>query len=319
MIGIVSDPSGSVIAGARATMRNVATGVSNEGVTNQSGTYAIPLLSPGRYVLTVEATGFRIYRREGVVLETGQSLSLDVTLEIGEVAESVTVTGSTSLLQSETSSLSQTIENASVINMPLASRQAIGLVRLSAGVTYGQDNPQGGYVEFAIAGGRTRQQGWQVDGGNMQGNTMATGTSTFNPSVEAVQEIRVETNSYPAEIGRATGGNISITTRSGTNEFHGVLYHYLRNNALDARSFFSPGLTPRRYNIFGGTIGGPVVRDRTHFFFSYEGNRQRDGVTRFQNVPSPQQIQGDFSQTAGVLTDPVNRQPFGAIASPPPG
>src|SRR5206468_2701574 len=124
------------------------------------------------------------------------------------------------------------------------------------------------------------------------------------PPMEALQEIKVEANGYPAEYGRTMGGYISMTTVSGTNRFHGALYHFLRNDGLDARPFFSPGILPRKYNVFGGTIGGPIRKDKTHFFFSYEGTRRRDGVTRSFNVPTPVELAGDFSAVAGSPIDP---------------
>jgi len=168
--------------------------------------------------------------------------------------------------------------------MPLASRRGAGLVRLMGNVTFSGEESWEGIPNFSMAGGRGRQQVWQLDGGNMQAVSLVTGILMVSPPVEALQEMRVEANGYPAEYGRTMGGFISMTTKSGTNQFHGVLYHFLRNNALDARSFFSPEIAPRKYNVFGATIGGPIRKDKTHFFFSYEGTRRRDGVTRIYNV-----------------------------------
>lgn len=310
VVGTVSDESAAAIPGAVVSMRNLSTGVRAEAHSNQSGIYNLLFLEPGRYELTVEAKGFRRYHRPSLTVETGQTLSLDVPLKIGDVTESLTVTESTPLLQSDTSSINQLIENTTIRNMPLASRRGASLVKLMGNVTFASEESWEGIPNFSMAGGRGRQQLWTLDGGNMQAVSLVTGILMVSPPVEALQEIKVEANGYPAEFGRTMGGYISMTTRSGTNEFHGVLYHFLRNNALDARSFFSPQIAPRKYNVFGATIGGPVRRDKTHFFFSYEGTRRRDGITRIYNVPTVAEIGGDFSTSPGSPLDPLNGQPF---------
>lgn len=308
--GTIFDPSAKSIPGASVTATNQQTGTTISGEANEQGIYSLPFLNPGTYEIRVEAHGFRRHVRTGITLETAQVFTLDVTLEVGDVSQSVTVTEAQPLLESASSSVGQLIENKNITNMPLASRRTAALVRLMGNVTFINEDLQQGQVNFSLAGGRGRQQQWMLDGGNLQGTTLVTGITTFNPPVEALQEFRVEAIGYPAEIGRTMGGFISMTTRSGTNEFHGVLYEFLRNNAMDARPFFSPGLFPRRYNVFGATIGGPVRRDKTHFFFSYEGTRRRDGVTRIYNLPTVREAQGDFSATAGVLIDPLTRQPM---------
>ncbi|MBS1827588.1 MAG: TonB-dependent receptor [Acidobacteria bacterium] len=307
--GTITDPTGAAVPQARVTLRNQSTGISTSAETNATGIYTLSFLQPGPYDLTIEGNGFKRYTRQ-VTLETGQVLPIDAVLQLGDVSESVSVTTETPLLQAETSSLNQLIENATIKNMPLASRRIGSLIRLMGNVSFQGEASWEGIVNFSIAGGRGRQQIWQLDGGNLQGVTLVTGITSVAPPVEAMQEFRVEANGYPAEFGRTMGGFVSMTTKSGTNQFHGALYEFLRNNAMDARNFFSPGEAPRRYNVFGATIGGPVIRDRTHFFFSYEGTRRRDGVTRILNVPSVEQTRGDFSTTAGSLIDPLSRQPF---------
>ncbi len=308
--GTIYDTTAKSIPKAVVTAVNQGTGATAASEANDNGIYSLSFLNPGKYEIRVEAPGFRRYLRNNVTLETAQVLALDVTLEVGEVSQSVTVSEAPPLLDAARSSVGQLIENKNITNMPLASRRSAALVRLMGNVTFINEDLQQGQINFSLAGGRGRQQQWLMDGGNLQGTTLITGITTFNPPVEAMQEFKVEAIGYPAEIGRTTGGFISMTTRSGTNQFHGVLYEFLRNNAMDARPFFSPGLFPRKYNVFGATIGGPIRKDKTHFFFSYEGTRRRDGVTRTYNLPTPEEVRGNFSATAGALTDPLTRQPM---------
>jgi hypothetical protein len=309
--GVVSDESGAVVPGAAVSMQNLKTGQSFSTTANQSGLYGLPYLEPGSYRMEAQANGFRRYVRPKLAVETGRVISLDITLQIGESSESVTVKAEAPLLQSDTSSITQTIENANVISMPLASRRSARLVALMGNVTFGDENEgDAGIVNFSMAGGRSRQQQWLWDGGNLQGVTLFTGVIQLSPPVEAIQELHVEVNAYPAEYGRSTGGVISMTTKSGTNEFHGVLYGFHRNDALDARNFFAAAKAPRKYTVFGATLGGPVKKDRTFFFFSYEGARRRDASTRIYNLPTDPEKRGDFSARSGTLIDPVTRTPF---------
>lgn len=315
--GTVLDSTAMSIPSATITAINESTGATVEARSNAQGIYSLPFLNPGKYEVHVEASGFRRHVRRNITMETGQVLTLDISLEVGEVSQSITVSEAPPLLESASSSVGQLIENKNITNMPLASRRTAALVRLMGNVSFINEDLQQGQINFSLAGGRGRQQQWIMDGGNLQGTTLVTGITTFNPPVEALQEFKVEAIGYPAEIGRTMGGFISMTTRSGTNQFHGVLYEFLRNNALDARPFFSPGLFPRKYNVFGATIGGPIRRDKTHFFFSYEGTRRRDGVTRTYNVPTLAEIQGDFSASSGTLIDPLTRQPMPGNQIPP--
>jgi hypothetical protein len=310
IIGTVSDPSGAAIPGATVTVANQDTGVSTPAHANQSGIYTVSFLIPGKYTVRTHARGFRAYVRQGLTIETGQVLALDIRLEVGDVAEAVTVTADASLLQSETSSLSGLIENITIEDMPLASRRGAGLVELMGAVAFVNEEDWAGIPNFSMGGGRARQQNWTLDGGNLTGPSVVTGILQVSPPVAAIQEIRVEMNGYPAEFGRSMGGFISMTTKSGTNRLHGELYEYLRNDAFDARSFFAPDVSIRKYNVFGTTVGGPIVKDRTHFFLSYEGTRRRDGVTRIYNLPTSQEILGNFSGRTGTLNDPLTRAPF---------
>ena len=311
IVGVVLDPNGAVVPGAQVTMANLDTGQHFEAQTNAVGLYTVSFLPPGRYQLTAEAADFKKYLRQNLVIETGQSATLDIALELGSHDETVTVTASAPLLQSESSSVSQFIENKTVINMPLASRRAASLVRLVGNVTFIEEGAGAEALPFfSMAGGRARNQMWYIDGGIAQNMALGVPQLGLNPPVEALQEFKIETNNYAAEYGRTTGGVVTMTTKSGTNEYHGSVYEFLRNDKLDARRFFSPGVSPRKYNVFGGTIGGPVRRDKTHFFASYEGARRRDGVTRTFGVPNPEEVRGDFSARTDRVIDPTTGQPF---------
>lgn len=315
--GVVVDPTGSLVSGARVQAVNEGAGTRTENQSSENGAYNLNFLNPGRYRLIVEATGFRRYERSGVVVETGAVLILDVKLELGSATESISVKADTPLLDTDKTSLSQGIENAKVANMPLASRRVGGLIQLLANVSYHGENVVAGWADFSLAGGRGRQSGWQLDGGTVTTVPMFTAAVDMNPPVESIEELRVEANGYPAELGRTTGGVILMTTKSGTNSYHGVLYEFLRNDAFDARRFFAPAVAPRKYHVFGGTLGGPIRKDRTHFFFSYEGTRRRDGLTRIYNVPTVLESRGDFSGSPGTLLDPLTSQPFPGKIIPP--
>jgi hypothetical protein len=307
--GTVADPTGAAIPSASLTLINSETQVKTESKTNDTGIYVVSFLNPGTYSFAIEASGFRRYTRN-LTLVTGQVLQLDVKLEVGQAADSVTVSESTPLVQSATSSINDLVEQAFIKNMPLESGRTGSLVRLLPGVSFVSEETFEPQVNFSIAGGQARSGEYQLDGGNITLNAMLTRTMEFDPPVEAVQEMKVEVNGYPAEYGRSTGGIFQMTTKSGTNSYHGVLYENFRNSDMDGRSFFAPTVAPRKYNVFGGTIGGPIRKDKTFFFFSYEGTRRVDGQTRTYSFPTVAEVHGDFSADSGTLLDPKTHTPF---------
>ena len=294
--GLITDDSGAVVAGARVIARNTGTGVVNETATNESGNYQFPVLIPGEYEVTAEMAGFKKEVQSGIVLETGITRTVDLQLTVGALTETVQVSATAPLLESETSSVGQLIERTSVMNMPLESRRTAGLVRLLGAVTFREETGGEQVPMFSMAGGRSQNQMWQLDGAVVQNMSLGVAQLQLNPPAESLQEFKAEMNNFSAEFGRAGGGLILMTTRSGTNEFHGAAYEFLRNQALDTRTFFAPRKAPLRYNIFGGSFGGPVIRDKTFFFVNYEGARRRDGVT-ISNliVPHLPERTGDFS------------------------
>ncbi len=307
LTGTVTDTSGAVIPGAPVTLTNAATGVEQSANTNESGVYLFPYVVPGQYELTVAYEGFKTATRANLTVETATTRTVDIALEVGEVAEVVTVEATTPLLESATSSVGQFIERETVFNMPLQSRRSASLVRLMGNISFRSEDGGEQVPKFSMAGGRSQNQMWTLDGSVVQNMAIGTQQLALNPPAESLQEFKAEMNNYSAEFGRAGGGFIVMTTRSGTNQYHGAAYEFFRNNAMDARNFFAAETAPLRYNIFGASVGGPIKKNKTFFFFNYEGARRRDGVTYSgDDVPHAIEKTGDFSNRAGLtLMDPL--------------
>lgn len=307
--GTVTDPTGAVIPNALVTLVNNSTNTKVEGHANERGIYLVSFLNPGPYTFTAEAPGMRGYTR-ALQLVTGQILQLDLTLELGQASDSVTVTAATPLLQSANSDVNSLVENSFIKNMPLESDRSGALVRLLPGVTFQQEETFEPQLDFSLAGGPARSNEYRLDGNSVTLNALLTRTIEFNPPVEATQELQVEVNAYPAEYGHAVGGVFHLTTKSGTNQFHGNVYENLRNNDFDARSFFAPSVAVRHYNVFGVEADGPIFKNKTFFMVSYEGTRRVDGQTRTYSYPSQQEVLGNFADQSGTLTDPLSKTPF---------
>ncbi|MBI4904494.1 MAG: TonB-dependent receptor [Acidobacteria bacterium] len=305
--GVVKDSTGAVAPGVAVHAVNIATGERLAGLSNGDGNYVLPLLKPGKYRVEAEKTGFKRYQATGIELETGTPVRIDINLDLGTVADSVTVEAAAPLLQSETSSVAAVIDNRTIANMPLVDRRAAQLVRLTGFVV-----SNGTAGQFSVAGGRGNNAMWMMDGGNAQNIGLGTQTLNVDPPVEALQEFNVAVSNYAAELGRTGGGVIQMTTKSGTNTFHGSAYEYVRNDAFDARSFFSVNKAVLRYNLFGASIGGPVLKNRTFFFYSFEGKRSTEESPLFRNIPTQAEGKGDFSQNRTVIRDPAaaGRAPF---------
>ncbi len=305
--GSVTDTTGAAIPGARMTLSNVDTGVATTAESNESGVYVFPYVAPGVYTLQAEVDGFKTSNQTGVALETGTTRTVNVQMEIGELTEVITVEATTPQLEAATSSVGQFIERETVFNMPVISRRSASLVRLLGNISFRSEDGGEQIPKFSMAGGRSQNQMWTLDGSVVQNMAIGTQQLGLNPPAESLQEFKAEVNNYSAEFGRAGGGFILMTTRGGTNDFHGAVYEFFRNNAMDARSFFAKETAPLRYNIFGGSLGGPVRKNKSFFFFNYEGARRRDGVTYSgDDVPHVIEKSGDFSQRAGLsLKDPT--------------
>ena len=301
--GRVVDPSGAVVVGAQITATEQDTGVAYKAVSSATGVYAAAFLPPGRYAVTSSLEGFKTYRRAGIEVATGETIPLDIHLELGAASDTVVVQDTLPLLESSTSDVGQLIESTAVAEMPLNGRRALALVALSAATVWvdygGEAKPS-----FSLAGGRVQSQGFWLDGGSVQNARSGVGQVSIDPPVEVIREFRVIQNTYPAEFGGSAGGLVVSTTKSGTNQFHGSAFEYFRNDKLDARNFFAATNPPLRYHLFGTTLGGPIRRNRTHFFAGYEGTRRGTGGVTTLTVPTPEQRAGDFSRTtnaAGAL------------------
>ena len=303
--GEVTDATGAVTVGAHVTATNVDTNVAATAVTNTSGIYVISNLEIGSYSVTVEHPGFRRYNQTGIVLQTAETFGLNVKLEVGAVSETVTVAANAAALEDKTSVLTQTIEPEEVADLPLGDRRTMNLINLTAGAVF-VHYVTGAKPNFSLAGGRTQSQMVWLDGGSTQNMRLGVGQVDTDPPAESVQEMKILSNTYSAEYGASAGGVVIQTTKSGTNAFQGSLYEYLRNDAFDAPGYFAPvangakTMPKLRYNIYGATLGGPIRRNRTFFFFSYEGRNLRVGSTTTLTVPTILQQTGDFSQTVNA-------------------
>ncbi len=310
MTGRVSDSQQAVLVGAAVIATNVSTQVIRRTVTNEQGLYSIRGLPPGDYQVNVSQAGFRSEKRSNLRLIVDQTATLDFELQVGGVAESIEVSAQAALLDSQTSSLGQLIDNSKIQNIPLNGRSSFRLVQLTPGIlTTRAAGGQFGDIpvnttwdsNFSINGGRAQSNEIQIDG--VPATAGFFNQITTIPSIEATQEFKVQSNNLSAEWGRFAGGVLNVSTRSGTNSFHGSLYEYMRNSALDANEFFNKGagreIPPFRMNQFGGALGCPIVRNRTFFFGDYQGTRYRRGDVFRSSLPTPLERTGDFSQTLG--------------------
>ena len=318
ILGGVKDGTGGTIPGATVTATNTGTRYSRSVTTDGAGQYALRLLPVGNYVLTVSMPGFKTYSQSGILLEVGRNARIDPTIELGALTEVVSIVGDAPLVETTSASLSRTVGQNEVLNLPLVNRDLYSLLSLTGGVSSNDNsNSLGGPEQLTTINGSGRAQmgtvNFQLDGGNNTAGLRGTGNPAPNP--EAVQEFRVLTNGYAAEYGRYTAGVVDVVTKSGTNEFHGAAFEFFRNEKLNSKRWAAPGVTatkdPLDRNQFGGAFGGPVKKDQTFFFVSYSGLRQEE--TYYRNsavVPTALERAGDFSQSALKPRDPVTGQPF---------
>ncbi|MGH9785580.1 MAG: carboxypeptidase regulatory-like domain-containing protein, partial [Terriglobia bacterium] len=275
--GTVRDSSGGIVPGAEITIRSTGTGISRTLQSDVQGRYVAPDLSIGNYEVRVGSAGFQTQVRTGVTLTVGQHAVFNFTLSPGAVLETVTVTGEAPLVETASSSVGTLVSQAQISELPLNGRDYTQLALLQPGVVLFRANSpnaaRGMGATFSVSGARINQVGYRLNGLNIKDGGGGTPGSAagHNLGVDAIQEFQVLTNTFSAEHGNAAGGIINIVQKSGTNEFHGSLFEYLRNNALDARNFFDPEAAPPfRRNQFGGSLGGPIVREKTFFFGNYE-------------------------------------------------
>ncbi|MDQ3214405.1 MAG: carboxypeptidase-like regulatory domain-containing protein, partial [Acidobacteriota bacterium] len=310
LTGTVKDPSGATVARATVIVTNIGTNISVKTETDETGFYTAPSLRAGEYSVTAESAGFSKVVRTGVTLQVAQVARIDVTLQPGAVSETVEVVGATSLLDTETSSRGLVIDQKKIVELPLNGRDYNQLALLSPGVLPG--TPRLSSVNFKgvlnVNGNRTFNNVFLLDGvDNISYSNSFRGENVqlVQPSIEALQEFKIQTNAYSAEYGRSSGAVVNATIKSGTNKVRGSVYEFLRNDSLDASNFFSNALgTPkpkRERNQFGVAVGGPLVKNRTFWFGDYEGLRDHEGIPRVRLVPTAAEKAGLFSS---VVVDP---------------
>jgi hypothetical protein len=318
ILGNVKDASGATVPGATVTAVNVDTQFSRSTTTDDAGQYALPLLPLGNYKVDVTLDGFKNFSQTGIVLEVGRNARVDATIEPGAVAEVVSVVADSPLVESNTASLSRTVNQNDVLNLPLVNRDLYSLLSITGGVTSNENsNSLGGPEQLTTINGSQRAQigtvSFQLDGGNNTAGLRGTGNPAPNP--EAIQEFRVITNNYAAEYGRYPAGIVDVVTKSGTNIFHGAAFEFFRDEKLNARRWTPPGVPsivdPLDRNQYGAAGGGPIRKEKTFFFASYSGLRQTE--TYYRNtavVPTARERAGDFSQSAIKPRDPLTNALF---------
>src|SRR5438270_1423581 len=299
ILGTVLDPAGAPVSGATVTILQPTTGLSRVSVTSQEGTYEARYLVPGEYVVETGPAGFRRERRTGVVIQLGQQARIDFSLLVGTVEETMEVSTGVPLLQTENATIAGVVDQERVESLPINGRRFDDLAILTPGVIVYNPDLHSSSTDGSEIGGNGGRLIWgQV---NVDGITMVNNRHNYvnlYPSVDAIQEFRVQTGNYSAEYGGNAGTNVNIQIKSGANQFHGDLFEFLRNSALDARNYFSPSPLPQnilKQNQYGATFGGPVRRDKTFFFLSYEGIRSIQESPGTAVVLTPQQRSGDFS------------------------
>ena len=318
ILGNVKDSTGATVPAAQVTATNVDTQFSRTTTTDEEGQYQLRLLPVGNYRVDVSMTGFKNFSQTGIRLEVGRNARVDAVIEPGGVQEVVSVVADAPLVETNSASLSRTVSENEVQNLPLVNRDLYTLLSITGGVTSNEGaNSLGGPEQLTTINGSQRAQigsvSFQLDGGNNTAGLRGTGNPAPNP--EAVQEFRVITNSYAAEYGRYPAGVVDVVTKSGTNQFHGAIYEFFRDESLNAKRWAPPGVTsakdPLDRDQFGAALGGPIRRDKTFFFVSYSGLRQEE--TYYRNtavVPTPLERAGNFSQSRSVPRDPLTGQPF---------
>src|SRR5881394_3096573 len=303
--GMVKDPTGAVISSAKLTLVNIATNAKVEATSDGNGAFQFLQLAPAVYSLTVEATGFKKSVMPGVVVEVDQITHLDAKLEVGSVNDVIEVAGGAiPLLEADRSTVSNVVESQVISNMPLNARQYLDLALLTPGVLPSSAGTQGG--GFNVSGARSQSNIFLLDGVSIIDTQINSALGNFRIT-DAVQEFAVQTSVATAEFGRGTGGQVSIVTKSGSNQFHGTAFEYLRNSVLDAADFFTNKnhgtKNPLHRNQYGGTVGGPVLKDKMFFFGSYEGFRQVAPTVSSTHVPSA----ADLALVPQGQWDPISK------------
>jgi len=327
ILGTVTDASGAVVAGAKVTILNEGTALTRTVVSDTSGEYTVPSLPTGRYTVMSEMSGFKALALSNIEVGVDQRVRIDLKLEVGAMSESVSITAETPLVQTSSSELGTTVGNEQIEALPLNGRNFVNLTRTIPGVLRGIPgaNIDGAgslawraSASFSANGQRPRDNNYMLDG--VDNNETWLQTVVVFPSVDALDEFKLQTSTYSAEFGRSLGGVVNLQIKSGTNQMRGSAFEFLRNDALDANNFFNNknnrAKPDFKQNQFGGTLGGAVFKDRTFFFADYQGHRETQGQTALSTVPTLAMRSGDFSELNRVIYDPTTNQPFPGNAIP---
>ena len=310
--GVISDPSGAVVPGAKVTLTDIGKQVAQAVSTDAAGRFLIRSLPPSTYKLTVEMQGFNTYVQDNIVLEVNQNLALDLALTLGAAAQTVEVQSAATALATQDAATGQELNRTLINDLPLLGRGVFDLALLAPGV-HQREGGSGGANNFISNGSRNSTADILMDGVSATSFEQNSGIldPLYEPSVDSVQEFKIQQSNFSAEIGFSGATVINMVTRSGSNQFHGSAWEFLRNNVLTANNWFSNAsdtpLPARRYNLFGGTVGGPIKKDKTFFFFNYEGLRDVNAGTYTAGVPSAAMRKGDFGELCAAGFDANGR------------
>lgn len=309
--GTVRDSSGAVVSGVKIAATDVDRGTTLNTSTNDSGRYSFPNLSVGKYVVSAEMPGFKRSTTDPIVIDVNQAVDVNIAMEVGAVSEQVEVTGAAPLLQADDSQVGGLVENKTINDIPLAARDFMQLALLAPGVVNSTNNSRhqterASWIgSFSVHGQGAKFNQYLFDG--LSGKEMQHETNMFSPSIDAIQEVKIETSNYDAEFGSEAGGHINVVTKSGTNQIHGAVYEFLRNDALNAKEEYAARKSELRRNTFGAAVGGPIKKDKTFYFGSWESMRLRQGFTQNTTVPTAAFRSGNFSSL--LNTDFSNARP----------
>ncbi len=313
--GTVADPSGSIVPNARLTIRNVETGFERQVTTSETGRYLFNALPVGLYSIQAEVQGFQTYLQTGIRLNVNTPATVNIRLTVGGLTEQVTVAADATMVNTQSGTLSQVVQQRYLVDLPLNGRNAATLIRMVPGTVSGVGTTTAGYangsdtIAISVNGARGNEVNFRLDGSTHMDNV--TNLNATYPNPDALQEFSVQTSNYSAQYGNFGGAVVNVVTRSGSNAIHGTAFEFLRNGAMNARNFFAAKSDNLKRNQFGGTIGGPVVRDRLFYFGSYQSTPIRN--TSFTNtafVPSEALRQGNFSSITKAIIDPDTGKAF---------
>jgi hypothetical protein len=328
--GVVTDSSGAVISGASVVATDSLTGVKTSAQTDAKGFYSLPTLAIGTYDLDISRAGFKTFRKTGLVIDANAALRADASLDVGAISEKVEVKTDSVHVETQSTQMGQVIESKSILAVPLNGRSYTDLLAMQPGVspynagdtgTPGvSDRPVDGSLNSgnqSVNGQRETANGFMVNGSNVEEGK--NNGAAIIPNLDSISEFRIITNNFDAEYGNYSGGQINVVTKSGTNQFHGSGFEFLRNTSLDATQYFSTSVPVFRQNQFGGTFGGPIRKDKTFFFLDYQGTRQTQASPVNTQMPSAANFTGDFSDSAGAFSTSTdsNNNPVASTVNGP--